>query len=273
MEQVKSSFGDHTMKFTVLGARGSAPVGGEGFNKYGGNTSCYMIECGKEQIFLDAGTGIMKAPYNKDANITVLLTHLHIDHLIGFPFFRPLFDREKRVKIYSVKRENGLLKDQLNGLFKPPFWPLRIDEYRANIDYIEPVFPFMIGDVKVEGIEGNHPGGCTIYKLTRNGKVIVCMTDYEHTSDGFPQDLIDFVKGADILLYDAQYRNDDYEAHKGFGHSTPEKGLEFKRITSVKNMFFVHHDPYYDDDMLDSLEAALDDPNVHYAKYKDVILL
>ncbi len=264
---------ENSMTFSILGARGSVPVGGEGYNRYGGNTSCYMIEFGKEQIFLDAGTGMIKAPYRKDSNITVLLSHLHIDHLIGFPFFTPLFDVGRKVSIYSVKRENGLLKDQLNGLFMPPFWPLRIDDYIADIDYRIPEFPFMIGDMDVDGMEGNHPGGSTIFKLTRNGKSIVCMTDYEHDEAGFNDALVEFVKGADVLLYDAQYTSEEYPSHKGFGHSTPDKGHEFMKLTGAKNMYFIHHDPSHDDDILDELEKKYGSENVHYARYNDVIVL
>ncbi len=232
-----------------------------------------MVECGDEQIFLDAGTGMIKAPYYKDKRITILLSHLHIDHLIGFPFFTPLFDKGRRVAIYSAIRENGLLKDQLNGLFRPPFWPLRIDDYIADIDYLVPEFPFMIGDIKVDGIEGNHPGGSTIYKLTRNGRSIVFMTDFEHSPEGFDSELIEFAKGADILLYDGQYTEEEYETHKGFGHSTPEKGMEFMNLTGAKNMYFIHHDPAHDDAVLDELEGKYGNGNIHYARYGDVIVL
>ncbi len=267
------NYSHNSLKFTVLGARGSVPVGGEGFNRYAGNTSCYMIEHGNEQIFLDAGTGIIRAPYKREANVTVLLSHLHIDHLIGFPFFTPLFDKGRTVNIYAAQREGGNLKDQLNNLFVPPFWPLRIDDYIADIDYRVPQFPFKIGDISVDGMEGNHPGGCTIYKFMWNGHSIVFMTDYEHSEDGFSRELIEFVEGADLLLYDAQYTEEEYPSHKGYGHSTPEKGLEFMRLTDAKNMYFIHHDPSHDDYVLDKLESKYGGYDVHYARYNDEFIL
>ncbi len=258
---------------TVLGARGSVSVSGESYTKYGGQTSSYMVEAGGKKIFIDAGTGIMRAPYVENEEIHVLLSHLHIDHLIGLPFFRPLFEEDSRVNAYAVKRENGNLEEQLNNLFVPPFWPCRLDEYKAKVNYHVPEFPFMIGDIKIDGIEGNHPGGCTIFKLTYKGRVFVYMSDYEHEEGGFKDEIVNFVKDADVLFYDGQYSEAEYEIHRAYGHSTPEQGLILKDKANVKRLYFIHHDPGHTDEYLDNETKRIDREDVRFARGLEKIVI
>ena len=256
---------DGEFKLTIFGARGSGPVSGKEFDKYGGDSSSYMIEAGGEKIFLDAGTGIMKTPKFDDMKISVLFSHLHIDHLIGLPFFWPLLDKDRTIDVYCVRRMQAPIKNQLNGLFVPPFWPCRIDDYKANVRYFEPVFPFNIGEVVIDGMEGNHPGGSTIFKISYGNKSVVYMTDYEHDEKGFSEELKAFVKDADLLLYDATYTKDEYHGHEGYGHSYPEKGIELKDAASVKRMIFVHHSPDHTDEFMDNEIRKLTRDDVSYA--------
>ena len=123
------------LKLTVLGTRGSVPIEGENFSRYGGATSCYQVLAGKEEIYLDAGSGIFSAKSAKDTHITILLTHMHLDHLVGLPFFSALGERGRLIDIYSDKHEGLLPEEAIDRLIAPPFWPCKINGYPANVKF------------------------------------------------------------------------------------------------------------------------------------------
>ena len=257
-------------KLKILGARGSMPVNGEEYLKYGGATSCYRIRVDDEEIYLDAGSGILKANPESHTNIKILLTHMHLDHIIGLPFFIALSQVNRPVEIYSRKRSGLNAREAINRMISPPYWPLKIESYPANVKYHElddDVSKFKIGNVNIDMMEGTHPGGSTIYKLSHKGKSLVYATDFEHMPNGC-DDLINFASGCDLLLYDAQYKAEEYEKYKGFGHSTPEAGLEVARKAHPKKLLFVHHSPGRSDKELSEMERkfALQNEYVQFAK-------
>ena len=242
-----------TLKLTVLGTRGSMPVEGKNFSLYGGATSCYQIQAGNEEIFLDAGSGIVKAAPRPNSRITILLTHMHLDHLIGLPFFVALTQKDRPIEICAAKRDGLTAKEALDRLISNPFWPCKIENYPAKVRFSSPTEKFFVGDVQINTLEGSHPKGSTIYRLTYNGKSIVYATDFEHNPQACSA-LIDFAKDCDVLLYDAQYTANEYARYKGYGHSTPEEGIKVAEKAGAKKLVFVHHAPDRTDEALLQLE-------------------
>ena len=123
------------MKLTVLGARGSVAVCGHKFSEFGGATTCYLIETEGEAIFLDAGSGIMESPMVSDKNVSIFLTHPHLDHLLGLPFFPVLAEAEKQVTIFGKTRKLLSVKEQVDGVYSNPLWPVKMDEYPSRLMY------------------------------------------------------------------------------------------------------------------------------------------
>ena len=265
------------LELKVLGARGSMPVDGKEYIKYGGSTSCYRVRAGNEEIYLDAGSGIVKAKPESNTNITILLTHMHLDHIIGLPFFMALSQANRPVDIYSRKRSGLSAREAINRMISPPYWPLKIEGYPAAVKYHEIddiVNKLKIGNVEVDMMEGTHPGGSTIYRLNYEGKSLVYATDFEHNPKGCDE-LIRFATDCDLLLYDAQYKEEEYEKYRGYGHSTPNAGLKVAAEANAKKILFVHHSPLRIDEELLEMEHSLtlQRKDVQFAKAGAEVLL
>ncbi|MBR3722394.1 MAG: MBL fold metallo-hydrolase [Selenomonadaceae bacterium] len=248
------------IELSVLGTRGSMPGEGGIFSRYGGSTSCYLVKIGKEEIYLDAGSGIADAKPANDANITLLLTHMHIDHLVGLPFFRALTEKNRRINIYGAPRAGLTPAEGIERLMSPPFWPAKICDYPAQTEIhtlpTEGEFTFPIGKVNVRMIEGQHPNGSTIFRLDYSDKSLVYATDFEH-NDESSEKLIAFAQNCDLLMYDGQYTDEEYTKYKGYGHSTPSVGISIAKKCGAKSLLLVHHAPWRTDKELDSIETDL----------------
>ena len=253
----------NNMSITVLGSRGSMPVSSPETARYGGNTSCYLIETDSEAIIIDAGTGIMRLPDIGDRHLSLLITHTHIDHILGFPILLSAL-KGKEISIYGVTRDGLTVKQQLERYVSTPLWPVTIDKYGDNIDFheIAEAATFAIGEVDVTTMPSNHPGGATIYKLTNNGVSVTVATDFEHEIAESDQDplysIADFAAGSRMILYDSQYTPEEYKKCRGYGHSTYEKAIELQKITNVNEILLVHHAPNHTDEFLESLQRQID---------------
>ncbi|MCR5590149.1 MAG: MBL fold metallo-hydrolase [Lachnospiraceae bacterium] len=259
------------MKITVLGARGSIPVAGEDFDDYGGATSCVMVNAGGNTLFLDAGTGITAAS-SCEGNISILITHPHLDHLLGLPFFPHMMEKGRRIDIYATVK-NGLgAKDQIMKLISEPLWPCTPSDYPADIVFHDLSLPQDIGGIKVSGIETGHPGGSTVFRLEHEGSSFVYATDYEH-SDENDAELAKLCQGASLLFYDGQYTEEEYAHKKGYGHSTPAHGMNMAGACGVKTLRIVHHDPFHTDDQLTEMENEIKSENAGFARQGETIWL
>lgn len=262
------------MKLTVLGTRGSVPIEGKNYSIYGGATSCYQVTAGDEEIFLDAGSGIVTSKISANTNISILFSHLHIDHVLGLPFFSALSQKNRQIDLYSEKSSGLDLKSAIDTLIAPPFWPVKIEQYPADVNFHAVQKNFSIGAVKIETMSGNHPGGTTIYKLTHENKSIVYVTDFEHSSEKICDELIRFSMNCDLLTYDAQYTDEEYNRFRGFGHSTAKIGLQIAEKCRAKKILFVHHAPNRTDDELLKMQSELSNrENALFAKIGDVFEL
>ncbi|MBR4529861.1 MAG: MBL fold metallo-hydrolase [Lachnospiraceae bacterium] len=274
---------------TVLGVRGSVPVHGPRFDTFGGATTCFFIEAGDQAVFVDAGTGIIEAQPSmyEERQVSVLITHPHLDHMAGLPFFKPLTEADRRIDIFAVMRDGQNTGEILSALFRRPYWPLMIEEYPADIRYHTlpyhallnmrdlslPVERPMLrlGECAVDGFEVCHPGGCTAYRLHYRGKTIVVATDTEVAACGPEEEeqLTAFLEGTDLLMADCQYTEEEYGRKEGYGHSTISQWLKIKDWCGVGDLVAVHHDPMHDDDFLTAMERETGRPDVHIARVGD----
>ncbi len=260
------------MKITILGARGSIAISGKEVQEFGGATSCVLVQTDEEALFIDAGTGIISSPDIGERRISVLISHPHIDHLTGLPFFPYIYEKDRQIDVYAVRRGNLSTSMMLDRLISPPLWPLRLADYNSDLVCHDIERAFMIGDIRVDLMEGIHPGGCSIFRITHAGHSLVYATDYEHDEENL-HSLISFANNTDLLLYDAQYTDEEYETKKTFGHSTAKIGLQVMKESRAKQMRFVHHDPHHTDSMLREMEQAVRSDSVSYAREGEVIEL
>ncbi|WP_196814244.1 MBL fold metallo-hydrolase [Butyrivibrio sp. LC3010] len=265
---------ENHMKLTVLGSRGSMPVSGKEYEEFGGATTCYQVEAGDQVILLDSGTGIFNAKnIDERMNVSIIISHVHLDHIMGLPFFPELSRKGRRLFLYGEEKLD--IKNQINTIFSKPYWPLMAGEYPSELVIESIKFPLKLGEVIVEGMNVRHPGGNIALKVIYKGKKIVNLSDYEHIpgENGLfaDRDVIEFCRDADMVLYDAQYTDDEYSGKKGYGHSTESEGVKLKKSAGIKKMLLVHHDPAHDDEFLRNIESKIGDENVSFARQGQII--
>lgn len=258
------------MRLTVLGATGSMAVSRKGREFYGGATSCYMVQAGEDCVFLDAGSGLLAAPSEFPNPPLILLSHLHLDHMLGLGMYRRLLMKGEKTRLCMPTPDVESGREMLDRLYSPPFWPLSLLDCAGELELVPPRFPMQYGAFHIESMPGNHPGGCLVFKLSGGGKSMVYLTDYEYTPDGFSE-IVDFARGTDLLLCDGQYSEEEYQVRRGFGHSSPEKGIHLKERCGAKQLLLIHHNPFYSDTELHVREALIHKPGVHFAHEGEVI--
>ena len=290
---------DFKLKFR--GVRGSFPVADKKFLQYGGNTSCVEVNAGGHTIILDAGTGIVKAgdelmeKYIASAletenrtpiKTTILLSHIHQDHLLGLTFFKPMHLKSAQIDIFGDGSDKSDLKNNLSELVFGKTFPLDLSDIKCqlNIHNLSENYCIVIrpdsapelvkkenfapaeGDVVITFYKSYvHPqDGVMVYKISYNGKSLIYATDKESYLGG-DKKFINFSKNCDLLIHDAQYTSEDYLNHhspkQGFGHSTYEMAIEAMRQSNAKNLVFFHYEPSYDDSKLDKIKELYTSQN------------
>ncbi len=252
------------MNIKLWGCRGSLPTPGPEKNIYGGNTACIEVVEGDTYVILDGGSGIQRLGQglSKDVRIIhILLTHLHLDHIIGLGFFSALYNPAITVHIWGPVASHESLKQRLRRYFSPPIFPVRLSELPAKVEIHDIVDnEFAIGNLKLTAEYICHPGPTVGYRLQCGKAVVAYIPDHEPAlaSACYPCEPdwtsgYNLAKDAGILIHDAQYKIDEYENHLGWGHSSMKDALEFGILTSVKKLLFFHHDPYHSDEQLQQL--------------------
>jgi len=237
---------------TVLGCRGSIPVCGEQFLRYGGATCCVLVQAPHQALLLDAGTGMLNLSehLHGERSLPILLTHPHIDHLLGITMNREIANPDFYFDIYSVTR-NGLdTKSQIDTLVSPPLWPIAADVLPAHIGFWELTQHFELGGISVDTMEGDHPGGVSVIRLTIGDLKIVYMTDCTITDENRDA-LLSFSKSCDLLLCDGQYSDDEWQACHDYGHNTWKNAARFALECGAKKARIIHHAPTHSDTILD----------------------
>ncbi len=253
-----------TLKFH--GARGSVPVSRAEFDRYGGATICLTMELAADHfLVIDAGTGIRafqhELPNGVPLEFSVLLSHYHWDHLLGLPFFRPLFEPDNTFHFYGVEREGRTVEEGIGGVFQPPWFPLPLQETPCRKTFIDLAQnnPVTIESVTVHASQLHHPQGVTAFRLETGDTSVVFATDVERGEPESDAALAEFAAGADILIHDAQYHPNEYDLHEGWGHSTWTHAVEAAEEAQVGRLILVSHDPDRTDDKVDEILAAARD--------------
>lgn len=249
------------MRINFYGVRGSIPTPGADTLRYGGNTACVHVALSDDtNIILDAGTGIRslgKVLAKTDSPIHILLSHNHWDHIQGFPFFVPIYMLGRKISVTpgltEIKEKDAFLQQMTGSYFPVPKEAISadivIEEYVQN--------EWLIGSAKIARLPINHPGGGSCYSITEGTKKIAYVTDnelyppYKKSTDFL--DFVSFVKGADLLIHDAQYVVQDMPAKSGWGHSVAEEAIKLALAADVKQLALYSHDPERSDTMVDEI--------------------
>ncbi len=254
---------DNQFYLKVWGARGSIPTPGPKTLKYGGNTSCLEVRCGKELLIFDAGTGIRELGVALRAetapvNANIFFSHLHWDHIQGFPFFTPFYGPGNEFNLYGERKTDEDLETILSKQMKYPFFPVPIPKSPSKITFndLKENQEITIGDIKVTSYRVNHPDGCLAYRVDYAGKSIVYATDTEHTGQ-VDKNLVKASQDSDIFIYDCNYTEEEYQMRKGWGHSTWNEGLKIIKESGAKKLILWHHDPMHDDNFIANLEKTV----------------
>lgn len=269
------------------GVRGSIPAPGPDTVRYGGNTTSLEVRCGDLCLAIDGGTGVRlygdTLMRKQPVDVTFLMTHLHLDHVQGFPFFAPFLMPGNRFSIYSALHSGSSVQDVMKMLFAQPAFPVTMDMLKADIDFrrVVPGEPLQIGNVHIKTALLHHPGGVVGYRFEFGGKVYVHCSDWEHPADGsLDHTLVELARDADILSIDATYTDDEYYGRggppkHGWGHGTHEEAIRHGRAAGARQILLFHHEPSRGDDAVDRISATLlgDKPDVRFIHEGETITL
>ena len=254
-----------SFKIKFWGVRGSIASPSPNHMTFGGNTSCVEVTLGGERIILDAGTGIRYLGHwflkKNLTRATILLSHTHWDHINGWPFFSPAFrpDRSFRIMAGHV-REAGGIQNVLEGQMNHPYFPVPLEAMKSNMTFedFRAGESFRLGKndhIGIRTIPLNHPNRATGYRIEFAGKAICYVTDTEHVVGKPDQNILGLIEGADLVIYDSTYTDEEYPNKVGWGHSTWEEGVRLCRAADVKSLAIFHHDPDHDDTFMEEVEA------------------
>jgi len=248
--------------FTVRfwGVRGSIACSGPRTARYGGNTSSLEVRCGDDLLLFDAGTGMRylgKTLEGGRLDADLFFTHTHFDHICGLPFFRPLFDAQNHFRLWAGHLRGAMtLKRVLAEFMMSPLFPVPPEVFRSTLEYCD----FNSGDTlttlkgtRVRTAALNHPDGATGYRVEYDGRSLCYVSDTEHVPGSLDRNILGLIAGADLVIYDCMYTDDEYRRYVGWGHSTWQEGIRLCKQARAKRMVVFHHDPDHDDDILDGI--------------------
>jgi phosphoribosyl 1,2-cyclic phosphodiesterase len=274
----------------IWGTRGSYPVARADVLRYGGNTTCVEVRVGDRCIVLDAGTGLRNLgdvligdPAFSKA-VDLLITHTHWDHIIGFPFFAPISRPDCRLEIYGLRRTQSSLRATIASALSDPLLPMSLEDLRAELHFheIHEGLCFNLGPVRVSTARANHPYRALAYRLETPEGVLAFIPDtgpfhtvlfgderIDWTGVAVPnshdelrelaemrQRMVELAQGADWMLYDSQFTDEQYARFPHWGHSTAGQAREIAEAAGVRELLLFHHDPHRPDDEIDRIVTA-----------------
>jgi phosphoribosyl 1,2-cyclic phosphodiesterase len=253
------------MRATVWGCRGSLATPGPETIRYGGNTSCVEVELSDGTVVvLDAGTGIRRLGLRlarREGPIHLCLTHLHLDHLEGLGFFRPLWTAGAELHVWGPPSPVTPLRDRIARYLSPPLFPMQLGDVPANVTFHDlPDEPWTIGSARFSAEAVAHPGVTVGYRIEENGHSLVYIPDHEpalgNDLDALSADWISgysLAREASVVIHDAQYTEQEYPSRVGWGHSSIADAVAFGRIVEAQRLVLFHHDPMHSDGELEQL--------------------
>ena len=248
------------------GVRGSMPCPGVATERYGGNTSCLEIRCGGRLIILDGGTGLR--PFDRalaadgPLDADMFFSHAHLDHICGWPFFTSLLRPQSSLTVSAGHLlPDHTIEQVLAGLLRDPFTPVRPDRVRARITYHD----FHAGEtleprpgIRLRTAPLNHPQGATGYRVEYGGRAICYLTDTEHVPGAADLNILGLIAGADMVIYDSTYTDEEFPGYVNWGHSTWQEGVRLCDAAGVKTFVVFHHEPDHGDDFMDGVAADVE---------------
>jgi phosphoribosyl 1,2-cyclic phosphodiesterase len=256
------------MRIKIWGCRGSVPAPGPSTVGYGGNTSCVEVSLDNGAVLvLDAGTGIRELGAELQERgtrrIHLLLTHLHLDHLEGLRFFAPMFDDQATVDVWGPRSPVQSLQERIRRSFSPPLFPMDLHEIPARVTFHDvPKLPWTLEGASILSGLVMHPGPTVGYRIEADGASFAYLPDHEPALTGdFASRSRDWISGAaiaeeaDLLFHDAQYTEAEYDERLGWGHSSVDSAVAFRRAVGADRLVLFHHDPQHADRLLEELEA------------------
>ncbi len=254
-----------TMSVRFWGVRGSIPCPGPNTVRYGGNTSCVEVRCGEHRLIFDAGSGLRMlgnalSDEAAHVDINLFLSHCHIDHLIGLPFFAPAFVKGNRLHVWAGNLQPaGGINATVRKLMSYPLFPIEIEAAQSTIectDFVPGQTLTPYPGIKVHTAALNHPGGATGYRVEFGGAAFVYITDTELSADTIDPALLELARDAALVVIDTTYTDEELPEHVGWGHSSWQQAVRLANEAGVKTLCLFHHDPEHDDDEMDRIAAA-----------------
>ena len=253
------------MRVRFWGVRGSTPTPEHRNSRYGGNTTCLELRLDNGTLVIfDCGSGLrslgksLLREYSQDPiHGYVFLTHFHWDHIQGIPFFLPLYREGDIFLFHAVNRDQNELAGIIGGQMTTPFFPVDMTKLSSRISFYDLNHaPVNVEGAVVSSAPLNHPQGCVAYRIEADGASLVLATDTEPGSPVHDAALRDLARGADLLIYDAQYTPEQLRGEKkGWGHSSWLEGTRIATECGVRRLMLFHHDPDHDDRFVDGLVA------------------
>ncbi len=251
------------MKITVWGSRGSLASAGPETIRYGGNTTCVQVDgADGPVIVLDAGTGMRRAGLALAGDgrpVHVLLTHLHLDHIQGLGFFRPLFEPGREIHIWGPPSTTQDLRARLTRYLSPPLFPVRIRDLASHLELHDVLAePWMVGSFAITAVGVVHPGPTVGYRIDADRARIAYLPDHEPflggplTTTAWLSGYV-LARGVDILLHDGQYTDEEYSQRVGWGHSSISHAVQLADLAQARKLVLIHHDPDHSDGLIDEL--------------------
>jgi phosphoribosyl 1,2-cyclic phosphodiesterase len=266
---------EEKMLVTFWGTRGSISTPGRTTEKYGGNTPCVTIVNQGARIILDAGTGIRNLGIElvgevesrkEPLSIHLFLSHTHWDHIQGLPFFQPAYLKDTKMTIYGSPKKERFLASVLKRQMDYEYFPVSMSALTADIRIQEMSEENLrLGPITIEWEEQVfHPGGSVRYRFSAHGKKVVYATDVEldlifggdhrtQEKEAAARDYLRFVHGADLLIADGMFSEEEYPARVGWGHASIPAVIDAASRADVKQLAMFHHDPQHSDKVLDDL--------------------
>lgn len=276
LEATIESVRDREISIRFWGVRGSIPCPDPENMMFGGNTSCVEVSIrdSDDYLILDSGSGIRTlgnalVQHGREVHGHIFITHAHWDHIQGFPFFRPIYEPASSLAIHMPRQKLGDCKTVLTTQFTPTYFPVTVDMLNARIQYVTQESEVQQYDgYTMEFMMANHPVETAIYKFTHNGRSVVYAPDNELTPEFAPA-FIDFIRGVDVLIHDANYDRHIYRKRVGWGHSAWEDVVDAAQEAGVKHLYLTHHDPTAHDEILMLREKQV---NRHAADFQTIAL-